>query len=177
MAVIKVLVGSKNPVKINAARQIFTQYYPDSDIQCEGLDAPSGVANQPLGEADTLLGAQNRVRYLVDQHTADYYCAMEGGAHQFAYGPATFAFVVISNGQHESIGRSANLPLPQRIYDALLAGEELGHVMDRLFNTDNIKQKGGAIGLLTNHLATRESAYTQALLLAMAPFNHPELYA
>jgi non-canonical (house-cleaning) NTP pyrophosphatase len=48
--------------------------------------------------------------------------------------------------------------------------------MDELFNTENIKQKGGAIGLLTNHLATRESSYTQALLLAMAPFNHPELY-
>ncbi|MCO7188647.1 MULTISPECIES: inosine/xanthosine triphosphatase [unclassified Pseudoalteromonas] len=177
MAVIKVLVGSKNPVKVNAARQIFTQYYPDHDIQCEGLHAPSGVADQPLGEPDTLLGAQNRVHHLVDHHTADYYCAMEGGAHQFAYGPATFAFVVISDGLKESVGRSANLPLPQRIYDALLGGEELGHVMDRMFDTDNIKQKGGAIGLLTNHLATRESAYTQALLLAMAPFNHAELYS
>ncbi|MCG7562587.1 inosine/xanthosine triphosphatase [Pseudoalteromonas sp. McH1-42] len=177
MAVIKILVGSKNPVKINAARQIFTQYFPQHDIQCEGLSAPSGVADQPLGEADTLLGAQNRVQYLIDQHAADYYCAMEGGAHQFSYGPATFAFVVISNGQTESIGRSANLPLPQRIYDALLVGEELGHVMDRMFDTNNIKQKGGAIGLLTNHLATRESAYTQALLLAMAPFNHVELYS
>jgi non-canonical (house-cleaning) NTP pyrophosphatase len=48
--------------------------------------------------------------------------------------------------------------------------------MDRLFNTDNIKQKGGAIGLLTKGLATRESVYRQATLLALAPFVNPELY-
>jgi non-canonical (house-cleaning) NTP pyrophosphatase len=40
----------------------------------------------------------------------------------------------------------------------------------------NIKQQGGAIGLVTNGHATRESAYTQAMVLAMAPFLHPELY-
>ena len=48
--------------------------------------------------------------------------------------------------------------------------------MDRLFNTDNVKQKQGAIGLLTHGLATRESVYRQAIILAMAPFIHPDLY-
>ncbi|MGL5390648.1 MAG: DUF84 family protein, partial [Shewanella sp.] len=55
-------------------------------------------------------------------------------------------------------------------------GEELGHVMDRLFNTVNIKQKGGAIGLLTHGHATRESIYTQAMILAMAPLLNPQFY-
>jgi non-canonical (house-cleaning) NTP pyrophosphatase len=101
---------------------------------------------------------------------------MEGGAEQFSYGAATFAFVVIANKQQFSVGRSSNLPLPQPFYDALLAGKELGDVMDDAFNTVNIKQQGGAIGLLTNHLATRESTYVQALTLAMAPFLHPTLF-
>jgi non-canonical (house-cleaning) NTP pyrophosphatase len=48
--------------------------------------------------------------------------------------------------------------------------------MDRLFNTSNVKQKEGAIGLLTHGLATRESVYKQAIILAMAPFIHPNLY-
>jgi non-canonical (house-cleaning) NTP pyrophosphatase len=72
--------------------------------------------------------------------------------------------------------RSAILPLPKSVYRALEQGEELGTVMDQLFNTENIKQKGGAIGLLTNGRATRESNYTHALTLALAPFLHPELY-
>ncbi|KZN51112.1 inosine/xanthosine triphosphatase [Pseudoalteromonas luteoviolacea] len=173
---IRVLVGSKNPVKINAAKTIFERYFPTSEIQCEGLHAPSGVADQPLGEADTLAGAKNRVSYLKANHFADYYCAMEGGAAKFDYGAATFAFVVIANHEQSIVGRSCNLPLPNKIYDALEQGEELGNVMDRVFNTTNIKQKGGAIGLLTNNLATRESSYTQALTLAMAPFIHQELY-
>ncbi|MBD1583192.1 inosine/xanthosine triphosphatase [Pseudoalteromonas sp. S16_S37] len=174
---IKVLVGSQNPVKINAAKSVFERYYPDHQVDCQGLRAPSGVPDQPLGEDETRFGAQNRVAYLQAHHQADFYCAMEGGAYQFSYGPATFAYVVIANNQHTSVNRSSNLPLPQPIYDALVAGEELGPVMDKVFNTDNIKQKGGAIGLLTNHVATRESTYTQALTLAMAPFLHPHLYS
>ncbi|WP_063370016.1 inosine/xanthosine triphosphatase [Pseudoalteromonas luteoviolacea] len=174
---LKILVGSKNPVKINAAKTIFQKYYPETEIVCEGLHAPSGVPDQPLGELDTRLGAQNRVDYLKAHHDADFYCAMEGGAARFDYGAATFAFVVIADKQQTSINRSCNLPLPDKIYSALEQGEELGHVMDRVFNTTNIKQKGGAIGLLTNNLATRESSYTQALTLAMAPFIHSELYS
>ena len=176
MTQLSILVGSQNPIKINAAKQVFSNYFPDKTIHCEGLHAPSLVPEQPLGEEQTRLGAQNRVEYLMQHHNADYYCAMEGGAHQFSYGPATFAYVVIANSQHTSVNRSSNLPLPQVIFDALIAGEELGPVMDKTFNTTNIKQKGGAIGLLTNNLATRESTYTQALTLAMAPFIHTELF-
>ncbi|HCB17561.1 MAG TPA: non-canonical purine NTP phosphatase, partial [Alteromonas sp.] len=40
----------------------------------------------------------------------------------------------------------------------------------------NIKQKGGAIGLLTNHLATRQSVYELAIILTMAKFNFLPLY-
>ncbi|CAM4078598.1 inosine/xanthosine triphosphatase [Pseudoalteromonas byunsanensis] len=173
---LKVLVGSKNPVKVNAAKHVIQGYFPDYQVECSGLHAPSGVPEQPLGEDETRQGAQNRVSYLQQHHQADFYCAMEGGAHQFSYGPATFAYVVVANEHYTSVNRSSNLPLPQPIYDALVAGEELGPVMDRVFNTTNIKQKGGAIGLLTNHVATRESTYTQALTLAMAPFLHPHLY-
>lgn len=174
---LKIIVGSKNPVKINAAKHIFSMYFPNRIIDCQGVNAPSNVPDQPIGEDETRIGATNRVNYCKQQHQADYYAAMEGGAEQFSYGAATFAYVVIDNGSHQVTGRSSNLPLPQSIYNALLKGEELGDVMDNAFNTTNIKQQGGAIGLLTNHHATRESTYTQALTLAMAPFLHADLYS
>ena len=63
------------------------------------------------------------------------------------------------------------------IAPALFKALELGNVMDEAFATKNIKQQGGAIGLLTQGHATRQSSYQQALLLAMAPFNHSELFA
>ncbi|MEP1444498.1 MAG: inosine/xanthosine triphosphatase [Paraglaciecola sp.] len=174
---LKIVVGSKNPVKVSAAKTAITEMFALSDLNCVAINAPSGVPEQPMNTEETRIGAINRVKYCQQHCEADYYLAFEGGVDQFEYGPATFAFVAIANQTKISIGRSCHLPLPPAVYSALQRGEELGHVMDRLFNTDNIKQKGGAIGLLTKGLASRESVYRQATLLALAPFVHPELYS
>lgn len=66
--------------------------------------------------------------------------------------------------------------MPNVVYSALCEGEELGHVMDRLFDTENIKQKGGAMALLTNNSVTRESVYTMAITTALAPFVNQQLF-
>ena len=184
---IRVLVGSKNPVKVNAAKIAICQLFPDIDIECTGMHAPSGVPDQPMTDVETREGAINRVKYCREfsatvaqqpdgESVAELFIAMEGGVDNFEYGPATFAYTVIATQSQLSVGRSAQLPISQSIYKSLVAGEELGDVMDKLFNTNNIKQKGGAIGLLTQGHATRESVYTQALILAMAPMLNPELY-
>lgn len=173
---INVIVGSQNPVKINAMQKTMALLFPNHKIHCTGIHAPSGVDDQPMTAAETRLGAINRAYYCRQETEADFYVAMEGGVDVFEDGPATFAYVAILNQKQESISCSARLPLPKKVYQALLDGEELGMVMDKLFNTQNIKQKGGAIGLLTRNHATRESTYTQALLLAMAPFINKELY-
>lgn len=173
---VKIIVGSLNPVKINAAKQAIMQFFDLDEVICLGIDAPSRVAEQPMNSAETRLGAINRVKYCQLNHDADYYVAMEGGVDKLEDGPVTFAYIVVANKQQMSVGRSAMLPLPNAVYQALQQGEELGPVMDRMFNTHNIKQKGGAIGLLTRGLATRESNYTQALILTLAPFLHQELF-
>ncbi|WP_394131842.1 inosine/xanthosine triphosphatase [Shewanella maritima] len=172
-----IIVGSNNPVKINAAKEALSLYYPNHAIFCSGMHAPSGVADQPMDEQQTKLGAINRAKYCQQQaKIADYYIAMEGGVEKFEHGAATFAYMAIIHQGQLSVGRSAALPLPEKVYAALEAGDELGNVMDALFNTENIKQKGGAIGLLTQGLATRTSIYTQAIVLAMAPFINPSLF-
>ncbi|MCH1929657.1 inosine/xanthosine triphosphatase [Shewanella sp. A25] len=173
---INIIVGSKNPVKVNAAKSAMEQLFPEHQIIVQGMDAPSGVSAQPMTDKETRDGAVNRVKYCQQQQEADFYFAMEGGVDLLEFGPATFAYIAIAHKEQLAIGRGALLPLPMQVYRALEAGEELGHVMDRLFNTVNIKQKGGAIGLLTHGHATRESNYTQAIILAMAPLLNPELY-
>ena len=174
---IKIVVGSKNPVKISAVKTAICDVLSLKEVECVSVNAPSSVAEQPMSSDETQLGAINRVKYCQQQAQADFYVAIEGGVDLFEYGPATFAYIAIADQKKLSIGRSANLPLPPVIYQALKKGEELGDVMDRFFNTDNVKQKQGAIGLLTNALATRESVYRQAILLAMAPFINSDLYS
>lgn len=174
----KLIVGSKNPVKVNAAQIAMYRVLGNIGEQdVLGMHAPSLVAEQPMTEAETRLGAVNRVKACMHAEKADWYIAIEGGVDNFEDGPATFAYVAICNGKQWSVGRSANLPLPNSVYQALVNGEELGPVMDRTFNTVNVKQKGGAIGLLTNNLATRQSVYELAVILAMSPFNHMTLFS
>ncbi|WP_299801677.1 inosine/xanthosine triphosphatase [uncultured Shewanella sp.] len=174
--IISIIVGSKNPVKVGAAESALATLFPDKQIDCQGVDAPSLVADQPMTEAETKQGAINRVKYCQDNYQADYYMAMEGGVDLFEHGPATFAYIAIAHKAQVSVGRGAQLPLPMPVYQALTQGQELGHVMDSMFNTVNIKQKGGAIALLTQGHATRQGNYTQAIILAMAPMLHPHLY-
>lgn len=182
-AILRITVGSTNPVKIGAARNALSLLFPEAEILCQGIHAPSGVAAQPMTDTETRKGAINRARYCEQQGAkdealaADLYVAMEGGVDLFDHGAATYAYMAIIHRGQLSIGRSAQLPLPARVYDALVAGEELGDVMDRLFNTVNIKQKGGAIGLFTQGKASRESVYTQAIVLAMAPLLNPAIFA
>ncbi len=174
------VVGSQNPVKINAARHALEQTLNET-VTISPRSVPSGVADQPMSEKETRQGAINRVQACLDnasehERATHWFIAIEGGVDEFSDGPATFAYVAIYHNGFWAVNRSANLPLPGIIYDALQAGRELGDVMDEVFDTDNIKQKGGAISLLTNNLATRQSVYELALILGLAKFNYPELY-
>ena len=173
---LNVIIGSKNPVKIKAITDTLSLYFPRHQIVAEGINAPSLVDDQPMNAEETLNGAVNRVRYCKLNHQADYYAAIEGGVEQTQYGCFTFAYIVIDNGSTRSISRSASLPLPKTIYQALEDGQELGDVMDSVFNESNVKQKCGAIGLLTQQLASRGSCYQQAAIMCMAPFINGNLY-
>ena len=182
---INLLVGSKNPVKINATKAAFQAYFPDHQINAIGINAPSGVPEQPMNEQETLLGAKNRVAFCLAQNDnkhlpqpIDYAIAIEGGVDNYLDGPAAFAYVAIARDGSDrmAIGKSAQLPLPETVYKALVDGQELGDVIDNVFQTHNAKQKTGAMGLFTNNLVTRQSTYEQALILALAKIVNAPLY-
>lgn len=167
-----IAVASANPAKIKAVKHCFTEVFPDKTLEVQGFAVPSGVAAQPMSSEETLLGAQNRISALKQQVQADFYVSIEAGLD----GEFTFAWMLIEHLGILSKARSASLMLPRSALQMLHQGQELGDVMDQLFGTDNIKQAGGAIALLTNHRLSRSSVYQQALILALIPFLQPELY-
>lgn len=171
----QIAVASTNPAKINAVREAFKQAFPQVQCVVEGYKTESGVAAQPMTSAETLLGAENRLRHLQQQlqhQPARFYVAIEAGLDE----GMTFAWMRISDGQREGRARSASLQLPDAVLQPLAQGAELGDVMDQLFGTQNIKQAGGAIGLLTQHKLSRSSVYQQALILALIPFLAPDWF-
>ncbi|MDA0149771.1 inosine/xanthosine triphosphatase [Vibrio sp. LaRot3] len=166
-----VIVASLNPAKIKAVESAFSASFPQQSFEFVGVNVPSGVADQPIGDHETHLGALNRVKNAKQERpNADYYVGLEAGNE----GQTTFAWMVIESDTHRGESRSASLMLPPAVVEKLSADNELGTVMDEVFATNNIKQKGGAIGLLTKDLLTRSSVYHQALILALIPFINPE---
>lgn len=170
-----VAVASANPVKVNSAKASFEKVFKQA-VDVVSVNIPSGVSDQPMNSEETRLGAYNRVIGALEAVDADYYIAYEGGVDVFEDGPKTFAILCISNKEEMGFGQSAMLPLPIKVYKCLLEGVELGTAMDDLFNTVNIKQKGGAIGQLTRGLETRGSVYESATILALSRFVNKDLF-
>ncbi len=58
----------------------------------------------------------------------------------------------------------------------LKKGEEVGIVTDLVFKTNNSKQKGGAVGILTDGIVNRTKCYEDSVVLALIPFKNSDLY-
>lgn len=172
--ILKVVVTSHNPVKIAAAREAFLTQFPTREIQLIPLAVESGVPDQPMSDEETRQGARNRVANArLKNPDADYWVGLEGGLDFFDGRLMAFAWMVIAAGNDQiSETRSVTLPLPPEVQALVSEGLELGEANDRVFSTLNSKQGGGAFGLLTDGLMTREGIYTQTLILALIPFVH-----
>ena len=57
----KVLIASRNPVKINATKKAFEEVFTDR-FEFEGVSADSLVSDQPMSNDETLKGATNRLQ-------------------------------------------------------------------------------------------------------------------
>jgi inosine/xanthosine triphosphatase len=72
-----VAVGTTNPSKLRAVesslRKVFYLEYDISrKISLHGYNVPSGVANQPFGDLETRLGAQNRAQEAFASHVREH---------------------------------------------------------------------------------------------------------
>lgn len=64
---LNVVVGSKNPVKIDAVREALRTVAPSLSVQVVGVSANSGVPSQPFGDTETLKGALVRCRSVMEE--------------------------------------------------------------------------------------------------------------
>jgi len=60
--------------------------------------------------------------------------------------------------------------LPPIVAQILREHGELGPAMDALVNEQDTKRGRGAVGILTNGLSSRQTAYEQLVAMAAAPF-------
>lgn len=173
----RVIVSSRNPVKLNAARDAFAECFPETRFDVEGIEVDSGVSDQPMSDDETCRGAATRAlraKELVAD--ADFWLGLEGGIEviddQFF---ASAWMHVLGRDGRVGMSRTPSLPLPPEIKCLVESGLELGDANDRVFSTVNSKHGGGAYGLLSEGRFTRQGIYAQTISIALIPHMH-DLY-
>jgi inosine/xanthosine triphosphatase len=177
----KIFVASENPVKINAITIAASDRYPDVEVR--GLAVASGVSEQPMTDRETLNGSINRAKALRKLVLAKSYCSAKDeevlfvGAEGGVYCPnfsknkkelwSTVWISVLDQKGEVYSASGARFRLPQILADGILAGQELGHVIGKLFDDLDLKRKSGAIGILTEGFIDRTEEYVAIAKLAI----------
>jgi inosine/xanthosine triphosphatase len=142
-----------------------------ADVKVTGVSVPSGVPDQPWGDDETIRGALARARAARDSSDADIGIGIEGGVVAAADGSVrTCAWVAaVARDGRQGIGGSLAFTLPEQVAALVRDGMELGHAMDSVAGTHNVKQGAGAVGVLTHGLVTRQQAYEVLVAYALVP--------
>ena len=177
-AVRLVAVGSRNPVKIAAARAVLVPLVA-ADARVEGVAVASTVPDQPWGDEETIRGAAARARAAREALDADLGVGLEGGVVEDRDSgevrSCAWAVVVGRDGR-TGTGGSLAFPLPPSVANAVRAGQELGHAMDALTGASNTKHGAGAVGVLTAGLIDRQRAYEVLVVYALVPWLGEEYW-
>ena len=169
----KVLIGSKNPGKIEGAKKALLNYF--DNIEIEGIPVESNVGEQPVND-EIYLGAKNRVRNLKEyakknKKEADLYIAVESGiTNSLGKWMITNIAVIEDNTDFESYGTSPSFPVPERLVKDII-DTDLSRVMDKVFTKDDERHnKGGGIQLLTHGKISRIDLTQMAFMMALTKY-------
>jgi len=171
----RIAVGSKNPVKLKAVEKIARKIWPKAKIIA--VETASGGSAMPTTEDEAITWATNRAKEALRAARADFGVGIEGGTVSTRYGMFLSAWTVVASKDGRlSLGSGGRLILPRILMEKIGQGEELGPAMDMIAGTSNIKQKEGAVGLLTKNLVVREDALAIGVANAFAKYISPEYY-
>jgi len=173
----KIIVASKNPVKLKAVQDGFAKMFAEQKYDYLGVSVPSGVADQPMTDEETYRGAWQRVQHAKAEHpNADYWVGLEGGIAEQDGRMMAFAWIIVEDKERMGEARTGAFFLPPKVVELIKEGKELGEADDIVFGHSNSKQQGGAVGLLTDNTIDRAKLYSESVILALIPFRNPTLY-
>ncbi len=172
----KVAVGSKNPVKVNATKNILEKIY--GKVEVVSVDVDSGVPHQPFGIDETVKGAINRAK---NAYSADFDMGVgiESGLMETPdsiTGYIDLQWCAVFDGDKITLGVSSGFEYPPSVIKEVLKGKEVGDVMDKVTGVDNLGQKTGAVSYLSKGMLDRTENTEQCVLTAMIPRMNKEIY-
>lgn len=165
----KIIVGSENPSKIRAAQMVVDELFPGEKVT--GRKAPSGVSEQPKSDEEALAGAIKRARFVHEKTQADYAIGMEGGLQKIGERWFECGWVAVVNKEDQlGLGSSARFQASGKLIKEILAGKEMGIVIDELTGETDIKEREGAMGVVSAGHVPRDLCYSHGIWFAFGPF-------
>ncbi|MEH7304395.1 DUF84 family protein [Neobacillus drentensis] len=164
----KIIIGSKNPAKISAVKNCFSDQHEFVD-----LDIPSGVNEQPFSDDETIKGAINRAVGALKQGNGDIGIGLEGGVQETSFGLLICNWGALATNEREPfIAGGARILLPEEVAARLRAGEELGPVMDDYAKMQNVSKHEGAVGIFTSGSINRVDMFTHLMKLLVGQYTY-----
>ena len=174
----KILMRTKNPGKIQGAKEAFEKYFDNVEIQ--GIAVESEVGDQPFNQ-EILQGAKNRVKNLKkyakeNQLEPDFYISSEAGITNSLGEWIDINCAVIEDSKGlQSVGTSQGFPIPEK-YIEEIKETELGKVMDKIFNGKELSKGKGGISYLTKDEVSRIDLTKSAFIMALTKHINGDIW-
>ncbi|PIT93904.1 inosine/xanthosine triphosphatase [Candidatus Falkowbacteria bacterium CG10_big_fil_rev_8_21_14_0_10_43_11] len=178
----KIIVGSTNPVKIDAVREIIKEYDFLAGAEVSGVKVASEISEQPLSLEEIIQGAINRAKKAWQD--CEYSVGIESGlmsVPKTKTGYMDITACVIYDGQETSVGLSSVFEQPLELTKIVLKAQgkiDISHAAKAmgLVQLDNIGYEGGMMGLLTKGRVNRKDYTKEAIRTALIQLENKELY-
>jgi inosine/xanthosine triphosphatase len=176
----KVNVASKNPVKIEAVREVLRDYTEFSMCNVVGVETDSGVNEQPNSLEETVQGAINRAASVYRDCSCSF--GIESGLMKVPNtktGSMNFCVCAIYDGENNHLGLSCAFEFPIKVTKMVHSqGVDINEAfyLSGLTKEKKIGSAIGAIGLLTRGRISRKDYTKQAVQMALIHLENRELY-
>lgn len=173
-------VGSKNPVKIEAVKEVLRDYRSLEIDKLNYLEVSLEVSEQPFGWNQIVSGSKERAKKSFTN--CSYSIGLESGLVHLPHSKSRLYDVCVCSifeGYFYFFGFSSGFEIPKYLADSITnSGIDLGEACQKhgLSPDKNIGSREGLIGLLTNKRIDRKEQIKQALQMALIRLENPNLY-
>lgn len=171
MKKLKVVVCSKNAIKVDCVRQAIKSL--EINVSISSLQCKSDVSDQPMSEQEAFLGACNRIKFAKALKKADIFIAIESGIRKCEVTDTfvDFSFTVVESATgHRFHSKSAEFVIDPLLMHLVNSGQNLGQASDFVFNTKNIASGIGLSGLKSKNIVPRIFLHFQPTVFALCDY-------
>lgn len=167
-----IAIGTKNPTKVHAVQNAFFNHFAGEFIS---TNVKSNVSEQPLTDDETMRGAINRARNAIEAENGDIGVGLEGGVVKTDHGYFLCNWgAIIDRNIQPIVASGSRIVIPDEIGIEVFSGKELGIVMDRFVEKNNVSQNEGAIGIFTNGCVNRTEMFTHVSKLLVGQYLYKQ---